>query len=207
MSPSTYASHENGQTPPPPTDKVRQYANVFKASPARILLAEGPMHAQFLVALMLRLSAFAGVLSATSVMAGASPDCRSLSTLDERMKCYDANPGQMPALPPPLHSPPRQNGESVRLEFRHKMETTFLEHGVSMDVIANGTHADILTIFGYLSKATVYQIAFSGRVLESAKEIGFKKVDFDDRGAEGHWIFDLSGTTPPTCDTSRRVCR
>jgi transcriptional regulator with XRE-family HTH domain len=51
MSPSTYASHENGQTEPPPDD-ARRYGKLFKHSPAWILTGEGPREAQNLAPLM-----------------------------------------------------------------------------------------------------------------------------------------------------------
>jgi len=38
---STYASHENGQTDPPPVEDVLQYAEAFKVSPAWILFEVG----------------------------------------------------------------------------------------------------------------------------------------------------------------------
>lgn len=41
-SPSTYASHENGQTDPVPSDAAFEYARAFKASPLWILYNLGP---------------------------------------------------------------------------------------------------------------------------------------------------------------------
>lgn len=41
--PSTYASHENGQTPLP-VKAAHKYAKAFKVSPAWLLTAEGDMH-------------------------------------------------------------------------------------------------------------------------------------------------------------------
>lgn len=56
MKSSTYASHENGQTPPPPK-AVRRYAKVFKASAAWILTGEGTAEARNLVPLVGRIGA------------------------------------------------------------------------------------------------------------------------------------------------------
>jgi hypothetical protein len=41
-SPSTYASHENGQTDPVPTDAAFDYGKAFKVSPFWILYNLGP---------------------------------------------------------------------------------------------------------------------------------------------------------------------
>lgn len=40
--PSTYASHENGQTDPVPNDAAFEYAKAFKVSPLWILHGVGP---------------------------------------------------------------------------------------------------------------------------------------------------------------------
>lgn len=59
--PSTYASHENGQTPEVPRDAAIKYARAFKVSPSWILTAEGPMEAQNTVRLMGRVGAGAEI--------------------------------------------------------------------------------------------------------------------------------------------------
>jgi hypothetical protein len=64
-----------------------------------------------------------------------------------------------------------------------------------------------LTFWGFISKAVVYQLITDGRILENAKARGFRKIDFDDRGEDGQWIFDLTGAVLPACDNARRVCR
>lgn len=51
VKPSTYASHENGQTSPPP-NAVKRYARAFKASAAWILTGEGSIEAKNVVPLM-----------------------------------------------------------------------------------------------------------------------------------------------------------
>lgn len=53
--PSTYASHENGQTPEVPRDAAIVYARAFRVSPSWILTGEGPMAAQNMVRIMGRI--------------------------------------------------------------------------------------------------------------------------------------------------------
>lgn len=58
--PSTYASHENGQTAVPKIDAV-DYGRAFKVSPAWILYEQGPMEAQNTVKIMGRIGAGAEI--------------------------------------------------------------------------------------------------------------------------------------------------
>ena len=59
--PSTYASHENGQIPEVPRDAAIIYGRAFKVSPAWILTGEGPMAAQNTVRIMGRIGAGAEI--------------------------------------------------------------------------------------------------------------------------------------------------
>lgn len=57
MAVSTYASHENGQTPSPPREDVQRYAKLFRVSPGWILTGDGQIDAKRLVSLMGRIGA------------------------------------------------------------------------------------------------------------------------------------------------------
>lgn len=59
--PSTYASHENGQIPEVPRDAAIVYGRAFKVSPSWILTGEGPMSAQNVVRVMGRIGAGAEI--------------------------------------------------------------------------------------------------------------------------------------------------
>jgi hypothetical protein len=135
--------------------------------------------------------------------------CFRLPTLKERLACWDKNPSQ--TVDPEPNAPPPDAAKTAlddRRRFRHDLERRFLHIGLSMDIGTTGQGETTLLIFGYLSKAMVYQVAFEANILGEAKGLGFKRVDFDDKGDEGHWIFDLSKPgDPPRCDNANRVCR
>lgn len=59
--PSTYASHENGQTPEVPLEAAMAYGRAFRVSPSWILTGEGAMDAQNLVRVMGRIGAGAEI--------------------------------------------------------------------------------------------------------------------------------------------------
>ena len=47
----------------------------------------------------------------------------------------------------------------------------------------------------------------NGAVLQRAKDLGFKSVDFFDRGPDSHYQFVLSKSAPlPKCATYHRLC-
>lgn len=58
---STYASHENGQTPEVPRDAAIGYGRAFKVSPSWILTGEGPMEAQNVIRVVGRIGAGAEI--------------------------------------------------------------------------------------------------------------------------------------------------
>lgn len=54
---STYASHENGQTPEIPLEDAKKYARAYKTTAAWLMTGEGPPDAQNIVKLMGRIGA------------------------------------------------------------------------------------------------------------------------------------------------------
>lgn len=88
--------------------------------------------------------------------------------------------------------------------FRGNIERAFLRNGISVEVVARGGE---LMIYGWMTKALVYQLITDGKILDNGKSAGFTKIDFVDRGDDGRWTFDLSGDAIPRCDVRNRVCR
>jgi hypothetical protein len=108
--------------------------------------------------------------------------------------------------------------KDARWAYANQLEKWFLSKGISMDVVAKERMSDFdkkysplskypyphLVFFGHLSKATVFQLASTG-VLKNAAALGFKGVDFFDKGSEGHWFYDVSKGAP-RCDVNHRLC-
>jgi hypothetical protein len=64
-----------------------------------------------------------------------------------------------------------------------------------------------LMFFGHFTKEFVARALTSGAILHRAKQLGFKSVDFFDRGPEGHYQFVLSRSAPlPKCAAYQRLC-
>ena len=87
--------------------------------------------------------------------------------------------------------------------YSQRIERSFLESGISMSVWKKG---ESLIIFGYMSKALVYQTITRLGVLKDAKAAGFKRVIFSPKGSGGDYVYDLSGGELPRCDKVGKLC-
>lgn len=108
----------------------------------------------------------------------------------------------------------QQGGTAAdRLEYARKVEQILLEIGMSADVSSVEINrysytpgpTPLLLLFGSFSKAYVFQLTKEGYLLRTAKALGFRTVDFFDRGPDGHYVFDLSRDVP-RCAKYNRVC-
>jgi hypothetical protein len=64
-----------------------------------------------------------------------------------------------------------------------------------------------LMFVGSLSRDFVQRAVTTGAVLERARALGFRSVDFFDRGPDSHYQFVLSKTGPlPKCAAYNRLC-
>ena len=96
-------------------------------------------------------------------------------------------------------------------EFAQELERFFLRNGITIDVNAiesdrAGYATPYLHFFGYMSKAMIFQLLENGKLLQTAKKIGFRGVDFQSK-VDGHYFFDLTGDGPiPHCAQHDRVC-
>jgi hypothetical protein len=93
-----------------------------------------------------------------------------------------------------------------------------LKSGVDVTVMSNekkdspaapGSSSEFprLIIWTYMGNPFVYQAISKTEVLKNAQLLGFKVVDFWDKGQNGHWFFDLAGGEPPQCGRNRGLCR
>ena len=145
-------------------------------------------------------------------------NCTKLKEADKRLACFDkavaASPSvavakrppstdaRSPALAKPMEAPPA----SGREVYRADLERAFLSNGVNANVFLL-EKTSTLQLWLLLDRASVFKLITEGNILEKAKTLGFKKVDFWDKGDEGHWIFDLSKPgPPPQCDVMHRLC-
>jgi hypothetical protein len=64
-----------------------------------------------------------------------------------------------------------------------------------------------LMFFGHFSHSFVHRAVTDGAVLERARALGFRSVEFIDRGPGGNYLFALSKTDPlPKCAAYNRLC-
>jgi hypothetical protein len=111
------------------------------------------------------------------------------------------------AQAPPFPLPP---GPAEREEYAVQLQRAVLEAGGSLDVMVYDHPAvgnpPTLLFFGHFSKAFVFQAVRTGQLLRSAKNLQFKSVAFFDRGPDGLYVFDLTGSEVPRCARFDRVC-
>jgi hypothetical protein len=97
-----------------------------------------------------------------------------------------------------------------RQEYARGLERILVSNGVSVGVVVYegpAGPAPTLMFFGELSREFVQMTASKGAVLERARELGFRSVDFFDRGPDSHYQFVLSQTGPlPKCAAYNRLC-
>ncbi len=124
------------------------------------------------------------------------------------------------SLPParPQPAPPRETPQLSHEQVEHDERRVYAQ-GLEKILIANGVSVSVLVydgpvaptptliFLGHFSKDFVSRALTNGAVLARAKELGFKSVDFFDRGPDGHYQFVLSQTAPlPKCAAYQRLC-
>jgi hypothetical protein len=125
-------------------------------------------------------------------------------------------PGSSPistsSLPPPGPKPgldPMLRNE--RLVYAQGLERILLGNGMaaSVRVHEEGQAGPVpaLMFFGQFSHAFVHRAVTEGAVLERARALGFRSVEFIDRGPSGNYMFELPRTGPlPKCAAHNRLC-
>jgi hypothetical protein len=98
-----------------------------------------------------------------------------------------------------------------RLIYAQGLERILRINGVSASVTVDedgqGGPTPALRFFGHFEPAFIHRALTSGAVLERARSLGFRTVDFFDRGPDGNYVFELSKTGPlPKCEAHNRMC-
>jgi hypothetical protein len=99
---------------------------------------------------------------------------------------------------------------SERQAYARGLERIMVSNGVSANVLVYEGQVEptpMLMFFGHFSKEFVHRALTRGAVLERARELGFRSVDFFDRGPDGHFQFLVSKSEPlPRCAADNRLC-
>jgi hypothetical protein len=98
-----------------------------------------------------------------------------------------------------------------RLTYAQGLERILLTNGMpaSVRVHEDGQAGPVpaLMFFGSFSQAFVQRAVTDGAVLERARALGFRSVEFIDRGPGGNYLFELSRAGPlPKCAAYNRLC-
>ena len=98
-----------------------------------------------------------------------------------------------------------------RLVYAQGLERILLTNGMpaSVRVHEEGQAGPVpaLMFFGQFSHAFVHRAVTEGAVLERARALGFRSVEFIDRGPGGNYLFELARTGPlPKCAAYNRLC-
>jgi len=98
-----------------------------------------------------------------------------------------------------------------RLIYAQGLERILITNGMpsSVRVHEEGQAGPVpaLMFFGQFSQAFVRRAVTDGAVLEKARALGFRSVEFIDRGPGGNYLFELSRTGAlPKCAAHSRLC-
>jgi hypothetical protein len=98
-----------------------------------------------------------------------------------------------------------------RLVYAQGLERILVSNGMaaSVRVHEEGQAGPVpaLMFFGQFSHAFVHRAVTEGAVLERARALGFRSVEFIDRGPGGNYLFELTRTGPlPKCAAYNRLC-
>ncbi len=136
--------------------------------------------------------------------------------------------GTPPGTPPISTStlPPVEPKLEQKLEPRAALERALRNErliyaqGLERILVGNGMAASVrvhedgqagpvpaLMFFGHFAQSFVRRAVTDGAVLERARTLGFRSVEFIDRGPGGNFLFELSRTGPlPRCAAHNRLC-
>jgi hypothetical protein len=140
----------------------------------------------------------------------ASYEMHSTASQGSALPAPSGATGSLPAAKPRQTPEAEPNPRHERQVYAQGLEKILLANGVNVSVVVYEGKADptpTLMFIGHFSREFVERAVTNGAVLQRAKELGFKSVDFFDRGPDGHYQFVLSMTGPlPKCAAYNRLC-
>ena len=106
------------------------------------------------------------------------------------------------------------------IERSLRSERAIYAQGLERILISNGMPASVrvhedgqagptpaLMFFGRFEPSFVQRAVTEGAVLERARALGFRSVEFIGRGPDGNYVFEMSRTGPlPRCAAYNRLC-
>jgi hypothetical protein len=127
-------------------------------------------------------------------------------TPDTKAPAAEAKPKQREAS----EATREQHLRRERQAYAQGLEKILVSNGVSVGVLVYEGQAGptpTLMFIGSLSRDFVQRAVTTGAVLDRARALGFRSVDFFDRGPDSHYQFVLSKTGPlPKCAAYNRLC-
>lgn len=147
------------------------------------------------------------------VFAQSTAACKAMTNDTERLACWDA----LGAQPPPSPQPKPAGTPTSRAQYADTIRRAFLSSGIDIDATDLERQPESRTaesfkkyprlwLFGYMNKPFVYRAITEWQFLAKAKERGFQSIEFFDKGPDGIWLFDISGSSIPACDIPKRIC-
>jgi hypothetical protein len=106
------------------------------------------------------------------------------------------------------------------IERARRSERATYAQGLERILVGNGMPATVrvheegqagptpaLMFFGHFEPSFVQRAVTDGAVLERARALGFRSVEFIGRGPDGNFLFELARTGPlPKCAAYNRLC-
>lgn len=93
---------------------------------------------------------------------------------------------------PSMQIPPEAITPNMRVEYAHRLETSYLDKGMDVHVRVQGKMKDSITLkYVLFSRPAVHKIHQDGKLLDEMRQLGFRKAVFAD-GYDTSWTFDLT---------------
>lgn len=105
-----------------------------------------------------------------------------------------------------------------RAQFAQNLKRALLGNGINISAASFERKAPDTTdpvgigypklwLFGYFNDSVVFQLATKLQLLQRAKKLEFKSVEFQSKDyTNGGYWYNIAGPSLPSCDVVRRLC-